>query len=74
VSSAGCSAMRKYQSDDGPGIVDILEFLNGAFAPREDRLSFMKTQIVFWLPLTAMPRISRSFLLQASTNLLLYMM
>jgi serine/threonine-protein kinase HipA len=41
--------IRKYQSDDGPGITDILEFLNGAVAPREDRLRFMKTQIVFWL-------------------------
>ncbi len=40
--------MRKYQSDGGPGIVDILEFLNGAVVPREDRLSFMKAQIVFW--------------------------
>jgi serine/threonine-protein kinase HipA len=45
----GVSPMRKYQSDGGPGIVDILEFLNGAVAPRKDRLSFMKTQIVFWL-------------------------
>ena len=45
----GVTPMRKYQSDGGPGIVDILEFLNGAVAPREDRLNFMKTQIVFWL-------------------------
>jgi len=45
----GVSPMRKYQSDGGPGIVDILEFLNGAVAPREDRLNFMKAQIVFWL-------------------------
>ncbi len=45
----GVSPMRKYQSDGGPGIVHILEFLNGAVAPRKDRLSFMKTQIVFWL-------------------------
>jgi serine/threonine-protein kinase HipA len=45
----GVPPMRKYQSDGGPGIVDILEFLNGAVAPREDRMSFMKTQIVFWL-------------------------
>ena len=39
----------KYQSDRGPGIVDVLEFLNGAIAPYEDRLTFMKAQIVFWL-------------------------
>ncbi len=41
--------MRKYQSDGGPGIKDILEFLNGAVAPREDRMTFMKAQIVLWL-------------------------
>jgi len=41
--------MRKYQSDGGPGIIDILAFLNGAVAPHEDRLTFMKAQIVFWL-------------------------
>ncbi len=45
----GVPPMRKYQSDGGPGIVDILDLLNGAVSPREDRLSFMKTQIVFWL-------------------------
>jgi len=41
--------MRKYESDGGPGIIDVLEFLNGAVAPHEDRLAFMKAQIVFWL-------------------------
>ena len=41
--------MRKYQSDGGPGIVDIMKFLDGAIAPFEDRLNFMKTQVVFWL-------------------------
>jgi len=45
----GVPPMRKYQSDGGPGIVDILECLNGAIAPYEDRMAFMKTQIVFWL-------------------------
>ena len=49
-----CQAMgvppsRKYQSDGGPGIVDVLQFLNGSESPREDRLKFMKAQIVFWL-------------------------
>jgi serine/threonine-protein kinase HipA len=37
------------QSDGGPGIIDVLKFLNGAVAPHEDRLTFMKAQIVFWL-------------------------
>jgi serine/threonine-protein kinase HipA len=45
----GVPPLRKYQSDGGPGIVDVLEFLNGAVAPHEDRLTFMKAQIVFWL-------------------------
>ena len=45
----GVPPMRKYQSDGGPGIVDVMSFLNGAIAPYEDRLTFMKAQIVFWL-------------------------
>ena len=45
----GVPPARKYQSDGGPGIVDVLEFLNGAIAPYEDRMAFMKAQIVFWL-------------------------
>ena len=45
----GVPPLRKYQSDGGPGIVKVLELLNGAVAPREDRLTFMKAQIVFWL-------------------------
>ena len=45
----GIPPIRKYQSDGGPGIADILTFLNGAQSPREDRLTFMRAQIVFWL-------------------------
>ena len=45
----GVPPARKYQSDGGPGIVDVLQFLNGAVAPHEDRMAFMKAQIVFWL-------------------------
>jgi serine/threonine-protein kinase HipA len=40
---------RKYQSDGGPGISDVLELLNGALAPHQDRFIFIKAQIVFWL-------------------------
>ena len=40
---------RKYQSDGGPGIVDILEFLKGSDNPETDQAIFMKTQIAFWL-------------------------
>lgn len=45
----GVPPMWKYQSDGGPGIVDVMAFLNGAIAPYADRLTFMKAQIVFWL-------------------------
>ncbi len=45
----GVSPARKYQSDGGPGIVDVLKFLNGAIVPYEDRMAFMKAQVVFWL-------------------------
>ena len=45
----GVPPLRKYQSDGGPGIVEVMEILNGAAAPHEDRLNFMKAQIVFWL-------------------------
>jgi serine/threonine-protein kinase HipA len=45
----GVPPIRKYQSEGGPGILDILRFLNGAQSPRADRLTFMRAQIVFWL-------------------------
>lgn len=45
----GFPPSRKYQSHGGPGITDILRFLNGSEAPHEDRMKFMKAQIVFWL-------------------------
>ena len=45
----GAPPSRKYQSDGGPGIADVLQFLNGSESPRDDRLKFMKAQIVFWL-------------------------
>lgn len=41
--------MRKYQSDGGPSILNVLEFLNGAIESRRERMKFMKAQIVFWL-------------------------
>ncbi|MCG8024679.1 MAG: type II toxin-antitoxin system HipA family toxin [Candidatus Thiodiazotropha endolucinida] len=45
----GVPSTRKYEADGGPGSLDILNLLNGAESPREDRLHFMKAQIVFWL-------------------------
>lgn len=40
---------RKYQSDGGPGMTDILRLLQGSDAPAEDQKRFLKTQMIFWL-------------------------
>lgn len=45
----GVPSIRKYEADGGPGIYDVLKVLNGAESPREDRLRFMRAQIIFWL-------------------------
>lgn len=39
----------KYQSDGGPGMVDIIEFLTGSDTPTADQDTFLKAQIIFWL-------------------------
>ena len=40
---------RKYQSDGGPGMRDILELLKGSDRPIEDIATFLRANIVFWL-------------------------
>ncbi len=40
---------RKYQSDGGPGMVDIFTLLKASDDPARDQLVFMKAQIAFWL-------------------------
>lgn len=40
---------RKYQSDGGPGVVQILDLLRGSDTPDEDRKTVLKAQILFWL-------------------------
>src|SRR5215471_18728836 len=40
---------RKYQSDGGPGITDILTMLRGSDEPLSDQRSFLKANIAFWL-------------------------
>ena len=45
----GVPPSRKYQSDGGPGMADMLEFLKGSDDPPYDQLIFLKAQIVFWL-------------------------
>lgn len=45
----GIPPTRKYQSDGGPSMRDILGLLKGADDPRADQLAFFKSQILFWL-------------------------
>jgi serine/threonine-protein kinase HipA len=40
---------RKYESDGGPGILKIADFLKGSDTPDTDQRIFFKAQIVFWL-------------------------
>jgi serine/threonine-protein kinase HipA len=40
---------KKYESDGGPGIRKITEFLKGSDEPDADQRIFFKAQIVFWL-------------------------
>ncbi len=40
---------RKYQSEGGPGITDIMKVLLGSDEPIQDRLDFFKANVLFWL-------------------------
>lgn len=40
---------RKYESEGGPGISQILELLKGSDEPEQDQKMFLKAQIIFWL-------------------------
>jgi serine/threonine-protein kinase HipA len=45
----GLPSALKYESDSGPGIADIMQFLMGSSNALEDRYSFMKFQVFQWL-------------------------
>ncbi len=45
----GLPSTRKYESDGGPGMRDILRVLDASLAPLEDKRAFLKAQMVFWL-------------------------
>ena len=47
--ATGISPLRKYQSDGGPGITQIMALLLGSERAEQDRRNFFKTQIVFWV-------------------------
>lgn len=40
---------RKYQSEGGPGLGQILDLLKGSDRPAEDRVTVLEAQILFWL-------------------------
>ena len=40
---------RKYQSDGGPGIIQILDLLKGSDTPAKDQKTVLKAQMLFWL-------------------------
>ncbi len=40
---------RKYQSEGGPGMADILRLLGSADTPAVDQKQFLKAQMLFWL-------------------------
>lgn len=45
----GVSASRKYESDGGPGMAEVLRVLAASSASFEDRRNFLKAQILFWM-------------------------
>lgn len=45
----GLPSALKYESDGGPGIADIMQFLMGSSNALEDRYAFMKFQVFQWL-------------------------
>ena len=40
---------RKYQSDGGPGMIQILDLLKGSDHPAKDQKTVLKAQMLFWL-------------------------
>jgi len=47
--ATGVPSSRKYESDGGPGMQKILTVLNASAHSTEDKLTFVKTQILFWM-------------------------
>ncbi|EOC1335988.1 type II toxin-antitoxin system HipA family toxin [Cronobacter turicensis] len=45
----GVSPLRKYQSDGGPGIGDIMTLLSRSENAQADRAHFFRAQIIFWI-------------------------
>ena len=47
--SLGVPPGRKYEADGGPGIVEIMDLLLQSSQPHEDRSTFLRASIVYWL-------------------------
>lgn len=47
--ATGTASDRKYESDGGPGIPQILHLLQAGLDPARDALTFAKAQLAFWL-------------------------
>jgi len=47
--ATGTSPARKYETDGGPAISQIMKELLGSVKPIEDRYTFMRAQVLFWL-------------------------
>lgn len=45
----GVSPARKYEADGGPGMVQIMNLLLQSLQPHEDRRTFFRANLVFWL-------------------------
>ncbi|WLI78853.1 type II toxin-antitoxin system HipA family toxin [Kosakonia sp. H02] len=45
----GYPPTKKYESDGGPGIFEIMRFLLGSDRAEQDRENFMRSHILFWL-------------------------
>lgn len=45
----GEPSSKKYENDGGPGMSEILMLLRGSSLSNQDRRSFFKTQIIFWM-------------------------
>ncbi|MEN0058531.1 MAG: type II toxin-antitoxin system HipA family toxin [Bdellovibrio sp.] len=45
----GVASFEKYQTDGGPGIVQIMDILNESLQHEDDRKNFLKSQVVFLL-------------------------
>lgn len=47
--ASGLSGSLKYEADGGPGMQKIMDILLGSLNSQEDRATFMKAQLLFWM-------------------------